>query len=152
MITKIKFTDKRATFKQAHKTDSGFDLTGCSYENKGNGLWMIDLGVQVQPPEGYYWKLVPRSSFSKTPFIFPHNVGIIDQNYLGNWMFPVKYFSSIFKGDSISFISACIEDQLIGKRIAQAVLEKRYDTKIEIFTGEWEQTDRGAGGFGSSGK
>lgn len=157
--TKVKFTNKKATFIKAHETDSGLDLTGVGYKYKKNGLWVVDLGLQVKPPEGHYYELSPRSSFSETPFSLANSLGIIDQDFIGNWKFPVRHLSFPWWDDQVQdmertklFVNLEIEKYLIYNRIAQAVLKKRYDSEIEIFTGKWEQTERGAGGFGSSGK
>jgi len=173
MKTRVKFLHENATFKKAYPTDSGYDLTACDYEYKGNGLWHIKLGVAVQPPEGYYFEVVPRSSFSKTPFILPNNIGIIDMSYRGEWLFPVRHlgapywnvYSDLLRQANVEQfctvekeverltvvqIQSEITKHLLNKRIAQAVLRKYYDSEIEIVD-ELNETDRGANGFGSSG-
>ncbi|MFA5270258.1 MAG: dUTP diphosphatase [Patescibacteria group bacterium] len=49
------------------------------------GLARLPLNVVVQTPAGYMLMLVPRSSLpSKKPgLIYPHGVGVIDQDYCG---------------------------------------------------------------------
>ena len=146
MKTKIKFTRERATFKKAHESDSGFDLTACNYRYKGKGLWHIMLGVEVEPPEGFYFEIVPRSSFSKTPFFVPNNIGIIDQGFRGEWRLPVRSvdFPRHDKEDDI-------EKYLLNKRIAQAILRPYLTTEI-VIVDSLSDTERGECGFGSSGE
>jgi dUTP pyrophosphatase len=155
MKTKVKLLRKNATFKKAYPDDSGYDLTACDYEYKGNGLWHILLGVAVEPPEGYYFEVVPRSSFSKTPFIFANNLGVIDMGFRSEWRFPVRHLSYPYWNDSqpthfIKSFELEIKKHLLNKRIAQAILRRSYDSESEIVQ-ELSKTDRGANGFGSTG-
>jgi dUTP pyrophosphatase len=158
MKTKVKFLHKNATFKKAYDDDSGFDLTACGYEYKKDGLWYIKLGVAVEPPKGYYFEVVPRSSFGKTPFIFANNIGIIDQGYRGEWLLSVRHLDFIYYDDL--YYEACrfqcvtadaIESYLVNKRIAQAVLREYHNCEVEVVD-ELSTTERGLNGFGSSGK
>lgn len=129
-------------------------MTACSYQYQGNGLWFIGLGVQVELPEGYYLELVERSSFTKTGFTFANKVGIIDQNYRGELIFPVRWRRKpayIEAQQLIDFIQEKISKELIGNRIAQAILRKRHDADV-VFVDDLSETDRGEDGFGSTGK
>jgi dUTP pyrophosphatase len=167
MKTKVKFLHENATFQKAYPTDSGYDLTACGYEYKGNGLWHIKLGVAVQPPKGYYFEVVPRSSFSKKPFVLANEIGCIDQSYRGEIMFPVRHRNLQWFLDKneltslnnvswktteiISMIHSHIDKYLMFQRIAQAILREYHNSEIEIVD-ELNETDRGANGFGSSGQ
>lgn len=42
-----------------------------------------DTGVSVEPSQGYYTEIYPRSSLSKTGYILHNSVGIIDPTYRG---------------------------------------------------------------------
>ena len=44
---------------------------------------MYDSYISVQPPEGYYFEIVPRSSISKLGYILTNSIGIIDPSYRG---------------------------------------------------------------------
>jgi len=167
--TKVKFLHENATFKKAHSTDSGYDLTACGYEYKGNGLWLINLGVVVEPPNGYYFEIVPRSSFAKKPFVLANELGCIDMSYRGEIMFPVRHriiqwFDDNLEDDEIfvkgewikrellkQLIKTDIDNTLLNQRIAQAILRKYYDSEI-IAVDELSETERGSGGFGSTGQ
>ena len=166
MQTKVKFLHPNATFKKAHPSDSGYDLTACGYEYKGNGLWFVNLGIAVEPPEGFYFEVVPRSSFAKKPFVLANEIGVIDASYRGDIKFPVRHRMIQWFNDKgrvfvrgecfdFEFLKAMIEKDikhcLLNQRIAQAVLRKYYDSEI-IAVDSLEDTERGANGFGSSGE
>ena len=65
-------------------SDAGFDLHLVKKIKEKDGVSFWDTGVQVEPPIGYYFDLVGRSSISKTGFMLANNVGIIDAGYRGN--------------------------------------------------------------------
>ena len=100
---------------------------------------LIDTGLQVAHiPSGYRLDLFDRSGF-RAKGIFGSSVGIIDEDYRG----PLKVilFNSTNEPFQIS----------VGDRIAQAALTKKIPVTYE-FTEVYEDTERGAGGFGSTGK
>ena len=100
---------------------------------------LIDTGLQVAHiPSGYRLDLFDRSGF-RAKGIFGSSVGIIDEDYRG----PLKVilFNSTNEPVQIS----------VGDRIAQAALTKKISVTYE-FTEVYEDTERGAGGFGSTGK
>jgi dUTP pyrophosphatase len=99
---------------------------------------LIDTGLQVAHiPSGYRLDLFDRSGF-RAKGIFGSSVGIIDEDYRG----PLKVilFNSTDKPLEIS----------VGNRIAQAALAKKISVTYE-FTETFQDTERGAGGFGSTG-
>lgn len=87
-------------------------------------------------PHGYY--LYPRSSISKTPLRMANCVGIIDYDYTGELMAKVDNHSNeefkIKKGD----------------KLFQICMPHLQTFTYEIVD-ELEKTERGSGGFGSSG-
>lgn len=100
---------------------------------------LIDTGLQVAHiPSGYRLDLFDRSGF-RAKGIFGSSVGIIDEDYRG----PLKVilFNSTDNPLEIS----------VGDRIAQAALTEKISVTYE-FTEVYEDTERGAGGFGSTGK
>jgi len=108
-----------------------------SYANK------IKLGVACQKdmkrevlPHGYW--LMPRSSISKTPLRMANSLGLIDYDYTGELMAKVDNISnedySIKKGDKLF-------------QICMPHLQPFTYKVVE----ELEETERGSGGFGSSG-
>nr|DAP41479.1 MAG TPA: dUTPase [Caudoviricetes sp.] len=99
----------------------------------------IPLGVAVEIPKGCMGLLVPRSSMSKTPLRCANSVGIIDADYRGELSIAYENVScndyTIFRGDRIA--------QLIILPIVMADV-------VEV--DELSETERGAGGYGSTGK
>ena len=125
---------------RAHDTDAGLDL----YIPEGQGCLVrpgavhtIDLGVRVAIPDGYYGQLFLRSSAGKKGLTIPHGVGIIDSGYRGNLKVLVV---------------ALTEPVLVaaGQRICQLITLPLPAVEYEPGIVD-DDTDRGAGGFGSTG-
>lgn len=140
---KIKFikTDHRSvTPKKAYSTDVGYDLTAFEVLKKiGSKTTIYNTGIIVIPPEGYYTKIVPRSSISKTGYILSNNVGIIDSTYCGNLLI------------SLTKIDESMPDLECPFTRCQLIVEKCVNSEmVEVF--KIPKTDRGDGGFGSTDK
>ena len=125
---------------RAHDTDAGLDL----YVPEGQGVlvrpgavYTVDLGVRVAIPEGYYGQLTLRSSAGKAGLNIPNAVGVIDSGYRGNLKLLV---TAIATPVTIA----------VGESVCQLIIH-------ELPAVEWksgivdDNTDRGAGGFGSTG-
>lgn len=99
----------------------------------------IPLGIAVEIPKGHMGLLVPRSSMSKTPLRCANSVGIIDADYRGELSIAYENIScsdyTIFRGDRIA--------QLIIVPIAVVDVEEAQTLS---------ETERGDGGYGSTGK
>lgn len=61
---------------------------------------LIPLGVAMKIPDGYYARVVPRSStFKKWGILQANSVGIIDNSYCGDgdeWMFPALATCAVY--------------------------------------------------------
>lgn len=118
----------------------------------GNNPVLIGLGFMAEPPEGYYLEIVPRSSTGlKTPLRQPNSVGIIDADYRGEVkaMYEVPVGLRDFSiGVQISVREFVIQS---GDRIAQMILRKMEEADL-VQVDELSETERGAKGFGSTGK
>ena len=71
-----------------------------------------------------------------------NSIGIIDQGYRGLIMMPMRYVGN---GNGLA-----AAEKLIGERIGQLILKQLIPFQIEICD-ELSETQRGEGGFGSSG-
>lgn len=72
-----------------HISDSGYDLT-LLYEKKRFGKTILfGTGVIVEPPFGWYFDVVPRSSIIKQGYILANSVGVIDRSYRGEIFVPL---------------------------------------------------------------
>lgn len=125
---------------RAHDTDAGLDLyvpegQGCLV--RGGAVYSIDLGVRVAIPDGYYGQLVLRSSAGSKGLTIPHGAGIIDPGYRGNLKVVV---------------TALVDPVLVaaGERICQLIILPLAPVDMEIGVVD-DNTDRGVGGFGSTG-
>ena len=85
------------------------------------------------------YMLVPRSSIWRTPLRQSNSIGIIDAGYRGHIMVPVDNISN--------------EDYIIkkGERLFQIVHPSLKPIEVEL-TDTLSETERGSGGFGSTGK
>lgn len=100
----------------------------------------IPTGLYVEIPEGYCMKIYARSSLAHKLGLTPSNcVGVIDSDYRGQIRVSLEN-----KGR----ISQIIKP---GDRIAQLILEK-VERVIWDPVDELSETERGRGGFGSTGK
>ena len=102
----------------------------------------VRTGLSFEIPEGYHMKLFMRSSQgAKTKFYLANCVGIVDSSYRGEVM-------GIFKITAGRRIKKYIHK---GERFMQGLIEKNIPVEFEEVN-ELSQTDRGEGGFGSTGK
>lgn len=99
----------------------------------------VGTGVHIQLPEGWVAMLFPRSSIgAKTPLRLSNSVGIIDSGYRGEIR---ALYDNI--GDEPYQIHK-------GDRIAQLMVMPSYRFKAQVVD-TLENSDRGEGGFGSTG-
>jgi len=89
-------------------------------------------------PTGFY--LYPRSSISKTPLMMANSVGIIDSGYRGDIIAALRNMSA----DTPYTIAK-------HQRLVQICTPDLSPFEI-VFVSELDDTDRGSGGFGSTGK
>ena len=126
----------------AHETDACADLyaqTGGTIPAHTMGT-MIPTGVHIALPEGWVAMIFPRSSIGmKTPLRLSNSVGIIDSDYRGQ--LGVLY-------DNVSDSDVTIN---AGDRIAQMLVMPSYRFNAKVVD-ILPSTERGDGGFGSTGK
>lgn len=125
---------------RAHTSDVGFDLTAISKKVIDNGKYgyiEYGTGLSIQPEEGYYVELFPRSSISDTGLILSNSVAAIDPGYIGEIFLRFKYIPGTRMYE-------------VGERVGQLIVKKKEDVDLEIVE-ELLQTERGEKGFGSSG-
>jgi len=128
--------------KKAHASDTGLDLTCMEVIEKRDRVYFFDTGISIEPPNGYYTELLPRSSIYKHDFIMANSLGVIDQDYRGRLYMPMRY---IGQGDGLAEAKS-----LIGKRVGQLILRKLEPFEVQEVE-DLADTQRGEGGFGSSG-
>ena len=137
-ILLIKFNHGDAQLPvRSTKESAGYDLHTIEDGNIEPGQTkLFDTGLSFTVPEGTYGRIAPRSGLSKKGLLV--NAGVIDRDYTG----PVKIMLHNLSGDTY----------VVNKddRIAQLILEKIETSKM-ILLDSLEDTERGSGGFGSTG-
>lgn len=100
----------------------------------------INTGVSMEIPEGYFGAVYARSGISAKHGLRPANcVGVIDSDYRGDIIVVLRNDTGIYQ---------CIRDC---ERIAQIVFQKFEEVNF-IEVGSLSDTNRGDGGYGSTGK
>jgi dUTP diphosphatase len=130
---------------RAHASDAGFDLIAMAVEPVRAGVFAFDTGISVHAEPGYYCEVVPRSSIVKTDFLQANSVGVIDPDYRGRIRVVLRYVGAAADG------GAAEARALLGSRIAQ-LLVRRVERVVLEPAETLEDTPRGAGGFGSTGR
>ena len=101
---------------------------------------LIHTGLAMQIPEGLVGLIYARSGLASKKGLAPANkVGVIDSDYRGEIMVALHNHSTI---------PQTISD---GERIAQIVFAPYYAAEFSVVD-ELDDTTRGSGGFGSTGK
>jgi dUTP pyrophosphatase len=123
---------------RAHSADAGYDLFSCEDAIiHPNSSRTFDTGVHIAIPEGYVGFLKSKSGLN-----VKHNCqseGVIDSGYTGSIV--VKMFNHGSKSVEIGR----------GQKISQLVLLPIITPELEL-ADILEETERGNGGFGSTGK
>jgi dUTP pyrophosphatase len=166
--TKVKkISDKAVLPTRAHETDSGWDLTVTGIDKIKGDTIFFKTGLQVKPPSGHYFEIHIRSSCSELPIMLANSVGIIDEGYRNELIVAIRvlhqnigldekgvqYPSGMVKMLDARPISIKEVSELIlakKPKIAQLILRKRIDTFFSEVS-ELDTTERGDGGFGSTG-
>lgn len=154
---KIKKAHKDAVIpKYAKPGDAGMDLTAVSKEYDEYGNTAYDTGLAFEIPKGYVGLLFPRSSNSKTNLRLTNSVGVLDSGYRGSVSFKFKnegyqYLSEELKKDLKGGFISFRDEYEVGDRIGQIIIMPYPQIEFEEVE-ELTETERGAGGFGSTGK
>lgn len=126
---------------KAHNGDLGYDLFSCENTSIAPGeTKLISTGVKIAFPAKYGAKLFDRSSVASKNKIFVV-AGVIDSGYRGE--IKVAMYNSN---------TAVTYPIKVGDRIAQMVLMEVVSLPIIPGMVDVNETSRGAGGFGSTGK
>jgi dUTP pyrophosphatase len=136
----VKLRDNAHVPTQGSDKAAGFDLYACggTYILPGQTK-LIKTGLSIQPPKGYCAKIYARSGLASKKGLRPANcVGICDEDYTGEYMVALHNDS-----DEMQIVES-------GERIAQLLFERYYSVEFEEVE-KLDETERGSGGFGSTG-
>lgn len=130
-----KLYEDAVTPSYAKDGDAGLDLTATHMTFEENFI-EYGTGIAVEIPEGYVGLVFPRSSVSKKEnFYLKNSVGVIDSGYRGE----IKLRFNISE-----------EHYGAGEKIGQLIILPYPTIQLEEVE-ELSSTDRGQGGFGSTG-
>jgi dUTP pyrophosphatase len=121
--------------------DAGMDLTAVSKEITDDYI-SYKTGLSFEIPKGYVGLLFPRSSNSKKDLLLTNSVGVIDSGYRGDVELRFKTIPN-GKLENISTYN-------VGDRVGQIMILP-YPKIQFVETDKLSESERGDGGFGSSG-
>ena len=142
MKVKIKKLHENAVIPTYSKEgDAGMDLTAVSkwYEDTNT---VYGIGLSFEIPKGYVGLLFPRSSNAKQDLLLSNSVGVLDSGYRGEVLFKFKTTLAAGKDGS---------EYKIGDRIGQIIIMPYPQIEFEEVL-ELSESERGIGGYGSTGK
>ena len=121
---------------------AGADLYACEKDGvtiEAGKTVLVHTGIAMAIPEGYVGLIYARSGLASKKGLAPANkVGVIDSDYRGEIMVALHNHGSV---------TQTVEN---GERIAQIVFTPYVAADFDVVD-ELDDTDRGAGGFGSTG-
>ena len=126
--------------KYAKLGDAGLDLTATWMEfDHEKKIVTYGTSIAMEIPKGYVGLIYPRSSVYKTSLVLANHVGVIDSGYRGEIMFKYRVLNEDWRD---------IYD--VGDRIGQIIITP-YPQVLFSIAEELSPSDRGAGGYGSTG-
>lgn len=156
---KIKKLDENAVVPSyAHNGDIGMDITAIGVEyDEINDVYIYHTGLSVETEQGYGILLFPRSSNRRTNAYLTNHIGLVDSaTYRGEIMFCFKNRLPINMadrkdGETLQEKVFRLAPYKVGERIGQMVAMPFPKMDIQVVD-ELSLTERGEGGFGSTGK
>lgn len=142
-MIKIKALYDNFLMPERKRNSAGYDLKlqeDVILNSKADNV--IRLGFATEIPEGYCGLLMMRSSAGLQGIKLLNTVGVIDSDYRGEWIahLDVETGGTVYR--ELAYKR--------GDRILQAVFVPVLQTELSLVT-ELSETERGTGGFGSTG-
>ena len=126
--------------KYAKESDAGMDLVATSIISNTTFQVTYGLGIALEIPDGFVGLVFPRSSIRNTELTLSNSVGVIDSGYRGELQATFNKLNGL---DSIAYN--------VGDRVVQLVIIPHPVVQLKVVD-ELSNSERGEGGFGSSGK
>ena len=123
--------------------DAGMDLTITSIISETTTDVTYGFGIALEIPFGFVGLVFPRSSVRKYDLALTNSVGVIDSGYRGELQATFKKTSWLKQDSSTKYN--------VGDKGAQIMIIPHPPIEFEE-TDELSDTERGDGGFGSTGK
>jgi dUTP pyrophosphatase len=154
MEVKIKKLNPNAVIPSYAKAgDAGMDLVATSIISDTPEQITYGMGIALEIPEGFVGLIFPRSSVRKTGLDLSNAVGVVDSGYRGELQ---ATFNKVFGGDRFYDETKLTEITShdfykVGDRIAQIMIIPYPPIEFKEVD-ELSDSERGEGGFGSTGK
>jgi dUTP pyrophosphatase len=152
MKVNIKRLHPKAVIPQYAKVgDAAMDLVATTVIKDTPEQITYGMGIALEIPEGFVGLIFPRSSIRNTGLQLSNSVGVIDSGYRGELQATFnKVFNSEFMYDETK--SLVPNDYYnVGDRVAQIMIIPHPQIRFEEVD-NLTTTERGIGGFGSTGK
>jgi len=144
MKVRIKKLNENAVIPTyAKEGDAGMDMVATRIINETLDSITYGTDIAVEIPEGFVGLVFPRSSIRKTHLHLSNSVGVIDSGYRGELQATFKKIQGISNN--------ALDNYKVGDRIFQLMIIP-HPTIQFIEVDELTTTERGEGGFGSTGK
>lgn len=129
----------------AKSGDACMDIYVHSIETKPDGRVCYHTGLHFKLPEDYEMEIRPRSSNTKTIAVMQNAPGTLDEGYTGELMIVHR---------NLENPKVTVPQYTVGDRCAQILVRRREHIVWDEVSSVQElgNTERGSGGFGSSGK
>jgi dUTP pyrophosphatase len=144
MQVKIKKLSPNAVIPTYAKDgDAGMDMVATKVisDNLGSVTYGTDIAMEI--PKGFVGLIFPRSSIRKTNLQLSNSVGVVDSGYRGEIQATFNKIQGIDEHTRTRY--------LVGDRICQLTIIPYPPIEFEEVE-ELNNTERGEGGFGSTGK
>jgi len=144
MIVNIKKIHPEAVIPSYAKAgDAGMDLIATSIISETPSQITYGLGIALEIPEGFVGLVFPRSSIRKTRLQLSNSVGVIDSGYRGELQATFNKITTTIENQK--------NDYKVGDRVCQIIIIPYPPIEFNEVN-ELSNTERGEGGFGSTGK
>ena len=144
MKVKIKRLVSEAVMpRRSHASDAGWDLVAVNRKMDADGAVVYGTGLAMEIPEGYVGLVFPRSSVAKKDLVLSNCVGVIDSGYRGEVMVKFKLLDPLITHDVYHWYN-------VRDRIAQLVIMRLPEVEM-VESEDLSESDRGEGGYGSTG-
>ena len=141
VTVKIKKLTENAVIPSYSKVgDAGMDLTITSEIENTSFSVTYGFGIALEIPRGYVGLIFPRSSVRNQELLLSNSVGVIDSGYRGEIQATFKKTNGL---DSLKY--------KVGERGAQIIIMPHPNIELIEFK-DLSNSERGDGGFGSTGK
>ena len=144
MKVKIKKLSPEAVIPTYAKDgDAGMDMVATKIISDNLGAVTYGTDIAIEIPKGFVGLIFPRSSIRKTNLQLSNSVGVVDSGYRGEIQATFNKIQGIDNVERDSY--------KVGDRICQIMIIPHPPIQFEEVE-ELNNTERGEGGFGSTGK